>query len=102
MKKKEAQKSKFYVSSLALYKMVQFPYKDREVGDTFIYTIMHTATSEKDADTKVKVYFAKEIFSDEDIEIFGCSSIEVTHETIDRILTPIPEQSSSSLPTNNE
>jgi hypothetical protein len=76
-----------YVSVLCLYNMVQEPYKDCEVGDRYFYSMTHYANSIDDADKKAKVYFANEIFKDDEIEIFGVHSIKVTVGIIEKILS---------------
>ena len=75
-----------YVSTLCLYKMTQEPYKDCEVGDKYFFSITHYAESINDADKKAKVCFAKDIFSDEDVLIFGVHSVKVTCEIINEII----------------
>lgn len=75
-----------YVSTLCLYKMTQEPYKDCEVGDKYFLSVTHYANSVVDADKKAKVLFAEDIFSDEDVLIFGCHSVKVTCELINEVI----------------
>lgn len=84
-----------YVSTLCLYKMTQEPYKDCEVGDKYFLSVTHYASSMNDADRKAKVYFAKDIFSDEDVLIFGCHSVKVTCQFIDTVMESVKRKAVS-------
>lgn len=83
---KKSKDAGVYVSVLCLYNMVQQPYQDCEVGDRFFYSITHYANSMDDADRRAKVYYAKEIFADDDIELFGVHSMKVTAKLIQTII----------------
>lgn len=54
--------------------------------DKIMCTLLHKAKSEEDATRKAKIHYAKELFSDEDNEIFMCSSFKITIKDVDDIL----------------
>lgn len=66
-----------YFSVLNLYKERSTCDGGSCIKDVKTFMLMHFAESKEDADKKMKVQHAEQIFSDDYVEIFSCCSMKV-------------------------